>query len=221
MNEQRCPAPAPGWRLVGEAVGAGGTLPAPPPPVPWLPATQGGTPTVCCLCPSQAAGTAACTRVPPSTCGLRASCLCNRPGPGCTPASLCLRPLCPPRAPEALPGSELEGRFPVDSSLVPAVPCPTSGRDPEALSPGSAGRWAGCQQVGILSQGAASLGLGGTVRASQGPDGQMCVSPLGQALLGRVPGLSTPQGQSLGEPSPRGTLRPSCWIQHEKVQDAL
>ena len=35
MNEQRCPAPAPGWRLEGEAVGAGGTLPAPPPP-PYL-----------------------------------------------------------------------------------------------------------------------------------------------------------------------------------------
>lgn len=168
MNEWRCPAP--GWRLEGEAVGAGGTLPAPP--APWPPATQGGTPAVCCLCPSQAVGTTACTRVPPSTCGLRASCLCRQPGPGRTPAFLCLRPLCPLWVPEALPGPELEGRFPLDSRLVPAVPSPTSGRGPKALSPGSAGP---VGRVGRVLAGwhsvprSCRLGVGGYRQGLSGP----------------------------------------------------
>uniref|UniRef100_A0A8C2SIL5 BAH domain-containing protein n=1 Tax=Capra hircus TaxID=9925 RepID=A0A8C2SIL5_CAPHI len=45
------------WR--GRQWGAGG--PSLAPTTPWPPAAQGGTPTVCCLCPSQAVGTTACT----------------------------------------------------------------------------------------------------------------------------------------------------------------
>lgn len=215
MNERGAQLPDGDWR--GRQWGAGGTLPAPA--APRLPATQGGTPTVCCLCPSQAMGTAAYTRVPPSTCGLRASCLCSRPGPGRTQAFLCLRLPCPLRVPEALPGPELEGPFPLDSRLVPAVPSPTSGRDPKALSPWvrRAGGQGG-QGVGRLASCPEEPPAWSW--ALRGPDGQMCVSPRGRAPLGRVPGLSTPQGQSSGEPSPRGTLRQSCWIQHETAQDA-
>ena len=44
--------------------------------------------------------------LPALTCGLQASWLCNRPGPGRTQALLCLRCLCPPRVPEVLPGPE-------------------------------------------------------------------------------------------------------------------
>lgn len=108
--------------------------------------------------PSQAMGTAACTHVPTVMCGLQASWPCSQLGPGRTQAFLCLRPRCAPQVPEA--------RFPLDSRLVTAAPSPTSGRDPKALSPGSAG------PVGRVSAGrrpvpgSCWLGVGG---APSGP----------------------------------------------------
>lgn len=97
----------------------------------------------------------------------------------------------------------------MDSRLVRAVPSPTSGRDPKALSPGSTG------PVGRVSAGrrpvprSCWLGVGVAVRASQDPDGQMRASPWGWGPLGRLPGLGAAQGRNPGKLSARGTLHQS------------
>lgn len=145
------------WR--GRQWGAGGTLPA----------TQGGTPTVCCPCPSQAVGTAACTRVPPFDVWAPGLLSVQLARAWRTQAFLCLRPPCPLRVPEALPGPEPEGRFPLDSRLVPAVPSPTSGRDPEALSPGSAGLVGRVLAGWHLVPRSRQLGVGGHRQGLSGP----------------------------------------------------
>ena len=114
-----------------------------------------------------------------------------------------------PAGPGGAPGARMEGRFPLDSRLVPAVPSPTSGRDPKALSPGSTG------PVGRVSAGrrpvprSCWLGVGVAVRASQDPDGQIRASPWGWGPLGRLPGLGAPQGQNPGKLSARRTLHQS------------
>ena len=182
--------PGGAWR--GRQWGAGG-----PPLAPrcTLATCHSGWDPHCVLSlPSQAVGTAACTHVPAVMCGLQASWPCSQLGPGCTQAFLCLRPRCPPRVPEALPGPKPEGRFPLDSKLVTAAPSPTSGRDPKALSPGSAGPVGRVSAGRCPVPGSCWLGVGGAVRASQDPDGQMRTSPWGWAPPGRLPALGTPQG---------------------------
>lgn len=136
---------------------------------------------------------------------------CNRPGLLCLQALLCLRHLCPPRVPGA-PGARMEGRFPLDSRLVPAVPSPTSGAGSQSAVPWvPKGLWAGWLGRWRPVRGAAGLGeeVWGT---RPGPQDRQVKDPLhlpgAGAPLGRLPGLGA-TGTEPGKLSMHRTLHQS------------
>lgn len=146
-----------------------------------------------------------------AACGLQASWLCNYDQGLAALRPCCASDTCVPRVPEALPGLEWRSRFPLDSRLVPAVPSPPLDGIPDAVPWVHRACGQGGRQVGVLSRGAAGLGLGSPSGPLRTQTGRFAASPWGWGPLGRLPGLGAPQGQNPG--SCHAGPSTSHWIQ--------